>query len=99
MPEKLLEAVDWLRAQLESVPPEHRTSAVIEIEADGGSGDCYFPTLSVTYKRPLTPAELQAKETARLREMEKRVAQTRKRLTEEEQMLALFGPSPQPPSK
>jgi len=62
MSENLMEAVEWLKSKLESVPEEFRHSAKIEIGSVGSWEDSHYATIEITYERPETDDEMRARD-------------------------------------
>lgn len=62
MPSDLTAAVAWLSGKLESIPPEHRGSATVEIDSTTRY-DSSYASISIQYARPETEEEVAARET------------------------------------
>ena len=75
-PENLQEHIEWLKAMLENIPEEFRSSGDIEMDADE-----YRMEYDVSYERPETAEELETK-------AKDEAARTEKRRREEPATLA-----------
>jgi hypothetical protein len=57
-PEDAQGALDWFASKLARVPTEHRASARISIGSQGSYDGDYCATITITYDRPETDAEM-----------------------------------------
>lgn len=56
MPTKSLEAVEWLRDVIDTIPEEYRATAEIRVESGDDFGSSYAE-LTISYERPETAEE------------------------------------------
>ena len=61
MPDNLADAVAWLQAFLDQVPAEYRHTAKIEIDSVGSYEDSHYANIEISYQRPPTDEEKQAR--------------------------------------
>lgn len=60
LPEKLDDAIAWLREKLGEIPAEYQDSAEIEIDSVGSYEDSHYASITIQYDRPSTPEEIAA---------------------------------------
>ena len=60
-PSPLLEFAAWLGAIIEEIPEEYRATAQIEIDSVGSYYDSHYGQVEVTYRRPETDEEWEAR--------------------------------------
>ena len=61
-PEKVVDVIAWLSTVLDGIPAEYRNNATFEIDSET-SWDQSLAKLEISYERPPTPAEIQARRT------------------------------------
>jgi hypothetical protein len=59
MPECLPDAISWLQGLLKQVPDKYRHKTQIEIDSVGSWEDSHYPSITISYRRPPTGAEIQ----------------------------------------
>lgn len=57
--DKVVDFIEFLQETLESIPPEYRSNAEIDIDSVGGWEGEHHSELTITYSRPETDAEMQ----------------------------------------
>jgi hypothetical protein len=62
-PTALAEITGWFAEMLESVPQEHRDTAICEFDTESDY-DCHYPTIKIFYDREETPEEAREREDA-----------------------------------
>lgn len=69
-PEKLEETVIWLQDKLAEIPEEYRSAAKIEIDSVGSYEDTHYASVSISYWRPPTDAEIEERNSAKRKRLE-----------------------------
>lgn len=60
-PEVAVDFLRWFQDKVQSIPPEYRDNAKVEIDATGGYEGSYYATIEITYERSETDAEYAAR--------------------------------------
>ena len=61
-PEDAAGYLKWFKDKLDSIPEEHRGSANIELDSQSGYEGCHYASIEITYERPETEHEINARE-------------------------------------
>jgi hypothetical protein len=69
-PEKLVEAVAWLADKLEGIPEQYRSEATFEISSSCSYEDSSYAEIEISYWRPETDEEMEARLSAKRRREE-----------------------------
>lgn len=77
MPEKLTEALAWLQGFLNQVPVQFRDKATIEISSVSSYEDSHYASIGISYNRPPTKAEKEARLTEEHQRIDAREASER----------------------
>lgn len=75
--DSLSSVIGWLAGLLESIPPEYRDSARVEVDSVGGYEGEHHSEFRVYYRRPETDVEMAKRLHAELREQSAREARER----------------------
>ncbi len=77
MPESLPDAISWLQGLLEQVPDEYRHKTEIEIDSVGSWEDSHYPSITISYRRPPTGAEIRERIVEEKQRSENRLEEAR----------------------
>lgn len=74
-PTDATECVAWFAGKLETIPPEYRATAKVEIESVASYEDSHYARIVIRYDRPETDDEMEDREAEELRRQEAQKAQ------------------------
>lgn len=87
IPDGLADAIAWLQSKLDSIPPEHREAATLELRTEVFY-DSSSVAMEIEYSRPPTPEEIESRRRRAVENARKRADDLKQQAERAEQAAA-----------